>query len=197
MGKKKTVSRKRAGVKPGMGATGGGQKSAGGERGARLPRPFKGKVPENVVEAGNIVRPAAMNLELRDRVGMQGYFYHQHHGENPTSVDLGFWDFLEFQEQPYRRKMMIEEGKEILLDTDWVEHPGFVIFENVTGHAPSVNPTEEEKEYLEGQWLVIQDVFIVRPGCKYPVEVHPDRHQQIRLASARGKIIIWINAFSR
>lgn len=106
------------------------------------------------------------NKEGKDRLTIVETVYHRQYGEEATSVESRFTRELETQEQPYTRRLKVEEDWRSL-DVGWIAQVGMLIIENTEGKFLHRNPTEAEKaetlkkileikhEGSEGCWLIL------------------------------------------
>src|SRR6185312_8298003 len=79
----------------------------------------------------------------RARLGLVCTVYHQQPGNEPISAESRFSRWLESEEQPYLRKLVIGE-EWTLLDCGWLEDVGMLLLRNEEGKF-QVQPTEAER----------------------------------------------------
>jgi hypothetical protein len=110
--------------------------------------------------------------------------YHQAAGGSPTAVDHKWSRWLETDEQPYQRRMQVQQ-EWIPLDYGWLTNVGLVMMQNV-GRKFHVKPTDAEKA-LAARDVVeigaaipsshefdevpsINPLFCIRPGESFRAE---------------------------
>lgn len=137
-----------------------------------------------------------------DRLRCQFAMVHDHCGDPPTQVQSVFADILKTQEQPYCRRVQLDEDWQ-QLDLGWVKNPGYIVIENKEGKAFYKNQTPEEIEMLDKKIVVLGfkcgDVVCpaqrIRPSRLIVFELDPAASPMVR--AARDRINIAITVFPR
>lgn len=143
--------------------------------------------------------PPDQVLEDVDRITANINVYHEHHGEQPHPAASAFSAFLETIEQPYGRRVRLQAGEPVALETGWVERVGMVLIENRTGKAKKKNPTEEEKADIAKRVVRVTagggPGWIVRPGRFMFVEV--EDASSVMLQCLHETADLYLNIFPR
>jgi hypothetical protein len=107
-----------------------------------------------------------------DRLTVTQSVNHEHRGEPPKSVVVGYSRTLEYKEEPYQRRFSVP-GTWTPIDLGWMpsDKVGCVVLENLEGRSHLVNPTDEERKEIEAKVLEVsyhQDskaCDLIRPGA--------------------------------
>ena len=154
-----------------------------------------------VTELKERARAAGPVLESQDRITASVAIHHEHHGSQPFSQTAQFSAMLETIEQPYTRRMVVDDAWQSL-DAGWVGKPGYVLIENRAGGAMTRKPSEEELEELKLQVLFVsassgagvhhRDEFIIRPGRFFAAELAEGCVLRIRAAKPKTQIAVHV-----
>jgi len=162
-------------------------------------RPY---VPDE--ESVEVIAQTSPRLDQgQDRITAVLNVYHEHFGDQPHSNNVTLSESLETVEQPFVRKM--EVGTERMpLETGWLDEPGYVLLENVTGQRPTVIPSESEKEELARKCVTVHNDlgppsaapgWVIRPGRFFFGEV--PEGSQLTLKCLHGTADIRLTVFPR
>lgn len=114
--------------------------------------------------------------------------YHEQTGEPIFGVSKSFHFSCESQEQAYQRRITVSETP-VALNLGWiVNSPGLLVIENREGTLAKTIPTEQERETLANQSVILQfcssdqrthgieipagQSFAVRPSLDAPLSVY-------------------------
>lgn len=161
------------------------------------PVPVLEETPVKLISKG----PPKNVLETKDRMTVQFMAHHEHHGEQPHSVQVGYSAFLEGMEQPVSRRLQV--GPEwSAINTEWLQSPGAILLQNKTGKVTIVQPSPEE---LAVQALQVLEVcleegeaaakLLVRPGGFLFIE--PERASGVRMRCQSGTAPVTVNVYPK
>lgn len=127
------------------------------------------------------VTEATKGLALtgRDRMTVVMQIGHEQHRKQPVGRKYGQSRMLQTREQSFYREYKIGRVKKVL-NCGPVEAPGCIAIENITGMFLDMYPTPEQKSIIDDSLLIINDLFVVRPGgIPFFAEILPGAEQQI------------------
>lgn len=147
-------------------------------------------------------------LQANDRLTIRQEVIQEHWGDDPVIAKASGIQFIGNREQAYSGRIYVQTGKLRQLPLSHLNETagiGVVCLKNVTGQGKTEQPTKEEKENLEKQWLLIyvgnqrgvfgENPFIVRPGGMFVAE--PQDAQFLWLGSAFGEVTVKVHLFGR
>lgn len=146
------------------------------------------------------VRQNPSRIETHDRLTTILMMRHEHFGEDPRSMEARYHVWLEGQEQPFERRLVVGESWAPLSGV-WASllaDAGTLALEN-RPPTRTVNPTPEE---LEDDAAAIVDVGLVVAGEPRPcLRVSPGRAEffepiegaeyQVRCRRGRANLYVW------
>jgi hypothetical protein len=115
------------------------------------------------------VVPMGVALKDKDRLSVQVQAIHEHWGDKPHVAARSWSEMLATIAEPYSRKITVSEAWQPLIDARcWVDEPGTVMVENISGGESQVILSDEEKADIARRVLVLA---ISTQDAAGPVEI--------------------------
>lgn len=119
-------------------------------------------------------------LKVNDRLTVIVNIHHEHRGEPPRTIPVGYSRKLSEKEEPYQRRFNAKP-EWTPIDLGWFDPAkvGCVVIENLEGKAALVNPTEDEQAEIDAKVLEVsysknsKECDLIPPGAadiKWPAD---------------------------
>lgn len=95
-------------------------------------------------------------LKAYDRLTVITNIHHEHRGESPRTIPVGYSRSLLEKEEPYQRRFNAKP-EWAPVDLGWFDPAkvGCIVIENLEGKSALVNPTEEERAEIDAKVLEV------------------------------------------
>lgn len=124
------------------------------------------KIPQRL-----LVSTKLPELKDFDRLTVIMNIHHEHRGEPPRTISVGYSRMLNEKEEPYQRRFNASD-QWLPIDLGWVapEKVGCVVIENLEGRHRLVHPTDDERAAISGKVLEVSysknsaECDLIQPG---------------------------------